>query len=62
MFAQSQVPSKVAMKNALNLKPPIKLHECTSGTDNETPLMANNENKCETDGLVLTKFDQRNYW
>ena len=45
LFVQSEFPSKVTMKNALNLNPPGKLYECTSCTDNATPWMVNNENK-----------------
>ena len=50
------------MKNALNLKPPRKLHESTSCNDKATPWMSNNEKKGETTGIVFTKFHQRNYW
>ena len=61
-FAQFQAPSEVTTKYTLNLKPQRKLHQCTSCTDNATPWMKNNEKRCETTGLVLTKCHQSNYW
>ena len=50
------------MKYALKFKPPRKLHECTTCTDNATPRMVRKEENCETTGLVPKKCHQSNFW
>ena len=62
LFVKYEVLSKVTMKNALNLEPPRKLHECISCTDNATPWILNNGKRCETTGLILTHCHQSSYW
>ena len=62
LFAQSHVLSKETMKDALKFKPPRKLHECTTCTDNSTHWMVSKEENCETTGLVPEKCHQSNFW
>ena len=54
LFVKYEVPSKVIMRNDLNLEPPRKLHECTSCTDNATPWIFDKKTKCRTTRIVLT--------
>ena len=62
LFAQSHVLSKETMKDALNFKPPRKLYECTTCTDNATPWVLHKEENCEKTGLVPKCFHQSNVW